>query len=940
MLTGFTDAESDPLSVTGLNVSNGTVTDNHDGTYTITPGANVNGAQTLTYTVSDGNGGNTAASVGLTLDPVNDAPALTGTPAVLAHGTEDTAYTVSAAQLLTGFTDVENDPLSVTGLTVSNGTVTDNHNGTFTIAPDANVNGPQTLSYTVSDGHGGSTAASLGFALDPVNDAPALTGAQAILAHGTEDVAYTVTAAQLLTGFTDAENDTLSVTGLTVSNGTVADNHDGTYTITPGANVNGAQTLSYTVSDGHGGNTATSLGFTLDPVDDGKISTSTATYTFYGDSISDYTTFSTFNLSLYRDLAGRMRLAENSSLLASGDISGGREGWDAAIAGTTVTDITQRFVKLVPHDESDVVFVLMGANNYSPAGSGTPQQWIDAANQIIKAAADAGKILVFIPPIGHHNDPVPGRDALKAYLPTVASETVIVPDVSSFDWRVDTNDGVHPNAIGAQLIADQVAAALAAKLPAAYDLSAVKNTDINLATNGELAGTAGTLFKQAQGQTAGEVATGWALHRIGATGTAIAHKGVDANGNPTQILSYKGQGEARLTETININAHAGEQYELAVKIKVSDPNHQFLGFRAFDSLSNDGVLFAGTEGSVLASGGTGDYETILRSGKLTLTADQHTATINLSAVFGNNSGATVTIEDVIVRLVDGTPAAVVAPQIGTDTGDLLYGANSVGTLLQGLGGNDTLFGGHGADTLDGGSGADMMFGGAGDDTYYVDSAKDKVFETTTSLVGDNVDLGGNDTVISTVSYSIAATNPGRQFIENLTLAGTAATAVGNDLNNVLTGNAGNNAMLGGGGDDTLIGGAGSDRLDGGAGNDLVIGGAGSDTLIGGPGTDTFRFDVLETSANRDIVNDFVHGVDRIELSISAFGALGGLKAGPLDPAQLAIGAAATNANQHLVFNPGNGTLYYDADGAGGQAAVAIAKFINFPVIDASDIFLI
>jgi hypothetical protein len=49
------------------------VTDNGDGTYTIVPNANYNGTLTLSYTVSDGNGGSVAASQSVSLSAVNDA---------------------------------------------------------------------------------------------------------------------------------------------------------------------------------------------------------------------------------------------------------------------------------------------------------------------------------------------------------------------------------------------------------------------------------------------------------------------------------------------------------------------------------------------------------------------------------------------------------------------------------------------------------------------------------------------------------------------------------------------------------------------------------------------------------------------------------------------------------------------------------------------------
>ena len=77
----------------------------------------------------------------------NDAPI--GLPAVaLVDGVEDTPYIVTAADLLNGFSDPDGNPLSVSGLSASNGTVVNNGNGTYTITPTANFNGPVTLTYT------------------------------------------------------------------------------------------------------------------------------------------------------------------------------------------------------------------------------------------------------------------------------------------------------------------------------------------------------------------------------------------------------------------------------------------------------------------------------------------------------------------------------------------------------------------------------------------------------------------------------------------------------------------------------------------------------------------------------------------------------------------------------------------------------------------------
>ena len=109
--------------------------------------------------------------------------------------------------------------------------------------------------------------ASLGYSVAAVNDAP--TGSPtAALTSGTEDAAYVVAAASLLAGFSDIDGDTLGVANLSASNGVVAANGDGSFTITPSANFHGAVTLGYDVVDGQGGGVPASLGYSLAAVND------------------------------------------------------------------------------------------------------------------------------------------------------------------------------------------------------------------------------------------------------------------------------------------------------------------------------------------------------------------------------------------------------------------------------------------------------------------------------------------------------------------------------------------------------------------------------------------------------------------------------------------------------------------------------------------------
>lgn len=230
-------------------------------------GADGSLTDTFTYAIRLGNGALSWATATVRIDGVNDAP--TGTPtAVLAVGAEDTLYTVNAADLLAGFNDVDvADTLNVTNLTASDGSIADNGNGTYTISPTANFNGGVILNYDVVDGNGGSIAATQGYILAAVNDAP--TGAPtALLAAGTEDIPYTINAADLLAGFSDIDGDTLGVSNLMTSNGSVTNNSNGTFTITPTKDYNGNVTLDYDVTDGNGGSIAATQSYTLTPVSD------------------------------------------------------------------------------------------------------------------------------------------------------------------------------------------------------------------------------------------------------------------------------------------------------------------------------------------------------------------------------------------------------------------------------------------------------------------------------------------------------------------------------------------------------------------------------------------------------------------------------------------------------------------------------------------------
>jgi Ca2+-binding RTX toxin-like protein len=275
LLVGFSDVDGDTLSVTNLIADRGSIAINNlatpinSGFYAFTPVDNYNGIVNLSYNVIDSQGGSIAASSQFSLASVNDAPILSATQATLLNGTEDTSYTIDLAKLLVGFSDVDGDILSVANLTANHGSILVN-NGIYTFTPDANYNGVVYFTYNVVDGKGGSVVATSQLSLAAVNDAPILSTAQATLVDGTEDTSYTIDVAKLLVGFSDVDGDTLSISNLNATNGSIAVNN-GVYTFTPNANYNGIVNLSYNVVDGKSGTVAATSQFSLTAVNDAPI---------------------------------------------------------------------------------------------------------------------------------------------------------------------------------------------------------------------------------------------------------------------------------------------------------------------------------------------------------------------------------------------------------------------------------------------------------------------------------------------------------------------------------------------------------------------------------------------------------------------------------------------------------------------------------------------
>ncbi|EMB9232687.1 tandem-95 repeat protein [Vibrio alginolyticus] len=280
LLSQASDVEGDALTASNLSVDgNATVTQNDDGSFTITPDADFNGDIDISFDISDGT--NTVqATADLTVNPINDLPVPQDQQFSVE---EDGTLQFTDADLLAGATDIEGDDLSVTGISYegTDGVLTDNGDGTYSFAPNENFNGDVNFSFDVSDGTD-TVSANVDVSVTPVNDPP-VAGSTSYTVH--EDNSITISDAQLLANSSDLEGDvSIDSVSYSGSDGVLQINGDGTYTFSPNENFNGEVTLDVVVADEEGATDVTTAGITILEVNDPPVAGPTS-YTIDEDSV-------------------------------------------------------------------------------------------------------------------------------------------------------------------------------------------------------------------------------------------------------------------------------------------------------------------------------------------------------------------------------------------------------------------------------------------------------------------------------------------------------------------------------------------------------------------------------------------------------------------------------------------------------------------------------
>ncbi len=223
---------------------------------TYVPNLNYNGPDSFTFKLTDGTIYQSAATVNITVNPVNDAPVANSQSGIITP--EDTPKSITLTA-----TDVDGDAL--TYIIVSppaNGSVS--LTGAAAIyTPAANYFGQDSFTFKANDGTADSNIATVSISVTPVNDAPVANDQSVTVIEDTPK--------GIILTAVDADGNALTYAIATppvhgTLNGTAPN-----LTYSPAANYNGSDSFTFTANDGTVNSNTATVSITITPVNDAPV---------------------------------------------------------------------------------------------------------------------------------------------------------------------------------------------------------------------------------------------------------------------------------------------------------------------------------------------------------------------------------------------------------------------------------------------------------------------------------------------------------------------------------------------------------------------------------------------------------------------------------------------------------------------------------------------
>ncbi|OWP50305.1 tandem-95 repeat protein, partial [Pseudomonas nitroreducens] len=293
LLGNDSDVDGDSLSIVSVqNAVNGSVK-LENGNVVFTPAKDFNGTGSFTYTISDGHGGTSTATVTVGINPVNDAPEARSDQQTTGENNSLSGVVPAASDIDSAVNP--NGYALVKDVGAGNGSLTFNANGSYVFNPGSDFDSLNvgesrqvTFTYTARDAQGAVSApATVTITVTGSNDLPTATDSTVTL---NEDGKRSFSASDF--GFSDKDAgdalkairiDNLPTAGSLTLNGqsvtagqVIAVSLLASLVYTPVANAagNAYATLKFSVQDSHDGfsSASSTLTFNVTPVNDAPLS--------------------------------------------------------------------------------------------------------------------------------------------------------------------------------------------------------------------------------------------------------------------------------------------------------------------------------------------------------------------------------------------------------------------------------------------------------------------------------------------------------------------------------------------------------------------------------------------------------------------------------------------------------------------------------------------
>ncbi len=271
------DTASSGTTLTIVEVSTpskgGTLTIASDGkSLNYKPAANVNGAETFTYTVANAANVRQTGTVTVQLTDINDPPVATNDTFTVIQDSTQNVLDVLVNDTRGVDPSTETLTVSQVGTGSAGGTISVGTSGlNVRYTPKAGFTGTETFTYTLSDGRGATATATATVTVNPSVPAPTATADSFPITEDAAEASFDVIA-----------NDVPSVTGNTLSlesvgtsskGSTVSVGTDGKMKYKPAANFAGSETITYVVKQSNGGRATGTVTFTVSNVNDAPVAT-------------------------------------------------------------------------------------------------------------------------------------------------------------------------------------------------------------------------------------------------------------------------------------------------------------------------------------------------------------------------------------------------------------------------------------------------------------------------------------------------------------------------------------------------------------------------------------------------------------------------------------------------------------------------------------------